>query len=263
MPTALQKLNKLINKKDPYEGMSEGERKLTKLSKMIDNMDWVRKEDFLEAFTVVVKSTKDTREKLLADMSAFASIVKEIEKKLTNVANGEVESFKADVKKVFAKMEREQSENLNFIRDKVRSVTYELESRSPDGDLLKKMEALIPEPEKPFELIDAIEVLKKEVERLKKELSKTTDKKMLGGGVTDNGVKFALGRLVKTETPVGDIDGANKEYRTVAKITSIIHFAINGQVIHPSEYSISGSLITFTTALDDSLSGTSFTITYL
>lgn len=65
-----------------------------------------------------------------------------------------------------------------------------------------------------------------------------------------------------SQTPVGAINGSNKTYTTSHTITTVFSFAINGQFIHPVEYSLSGSTITFVTALDASLSGTSFTIVY-
>ena len=66
-----------------------------------------------------------------------------------------------------------------------------------------------------------------------------------------------------TETPTGLINGSNVTYTTAQTITSVVNFAINGQYIHPVEYTTSGTTITFVTALPSSLSGTSFTIVYV
>ena len=66
-----------------------------------------------------------------------------------------------------------------------------------------------------------------------------------------------------TETPSGLINGVNVTYTTLNSITNVFSFAINGQHIHPSQYSKSGSTITIVGgALDASLSGTPFTIIY-
>lgn len=67
---------------------------------------------------------------------------------------------------------------------------------------------------------------------------------------------------VYTETPTGLINGSNKIYTTAHAITTIFNFSINGQYIHPADYSVVGSTITFVTALDASLSGLAFTIIY-
>lgn len=82
----------------------------------------------------------------------------------------------------------------------------------------------------------------------------------LGGGVI--AITISGGATPYTETPSGLINGANKTYTTLHAITSIFSFAINGQFIHPADYGVSGSTITFTTALDGSLSGLPFTIIY-
>lgn len=67
---------------------------------------------------------------------------------------------------------------------------------------------------------------------------------------------------VYTETPTGSIDGVNDTYTTAHTIQAVYSFAINGQFIHPSDYSYTGSSITLTTPLDASLSGAPFTLIY-
>lgn len=67
---------------------------------------------------------------------------------------------------------------------------------------------------------------------------------------------------VYTETPSGLINGSNTSYTVLHTINNIFSFAINGQYIHPSDYSTSGDTITFGTALPSSLSGLPFTIVY-
>jgi hypothetical protein len=68
---------------------------------------------------------------------------------------------------------------------------------------------------------------------------------------------------VNTETPSGLVNGINLTYTVTKNIKKVIEFAINGQVIHPSEYSFSGNIITFIAAPALDLAGTSFTIIYV
>lgn len=82
------------------------------------------------------------------------------------------------------------------------------------------------------------------------------------GRITLTATGGGAGSTTYTETPSGLINGSNKSYTTANAITTVINFAINGQYIHPAEYSIAGSTITFVAALDSTLSGTSFTIVY-
>jgi len=67
---------------------------------------------------------------------------------------------------------------------------------------------------------------------------------------------------IYTETPTGLIDGVNDTYTTTTTITNVYSFAINGQFIHPAEYTVAGNTITMTAPLDASLSGLGFTIIY-
>ena len=66
-----------------------------------------------------------------------------------------------------------------------------------------------------------------------------------------------------SETPSGSIDGANKDFTVSHAIATMIGLALNGVIVHPSEYSTVGTTITFVTAPDVSLSGLPFTATYV
>lgn len=65
-----------------------------------------------------------------------------------------------------------------------------------------------------------------------------------------------------TETPTGDIDGVNTVFTTLHPITTIFSFAINGQFLHPEEYTIDEDEITFNNPIPADLVGTNFTIIY-
>lgn len=81
------------------------------------------------------------------------------------------------------------------------------------------------------------------------------DMRWHGSGLTASGIY--------TQTPVGLVNGINTVYTVDHEINNVIGFAINGQYIHPSEYSFSGTTITFFTPIDASLAGTPFSITYV
>lgn len=67
---------------------------------------------------------------------------------------------------------------------------------------------------------------------------------------------------VYTETPSGSIDGNNTSFTVANPITTVFSFGLNGAFIHPSDYSIVGSTISFVSAPDATLAGTPFTIVY-
>lgn len=69
---------------------------------------------------------------------------------------------------------------------------------------------------------------------------------------------------IYTQTPVGAINGINTTYTVSHTIHNVLGFAINGMYLFlNSDYTFSGSTITFVTPLDASLSGTGFQITYV
>lgn len=67
---------------------------------------------------------------------------------------------------------------------------------------------------------------------------------------------------IYTETPSGLINGSNRTYTVAHTITTVIGMWINGEFIHPGEYTVSGAGFTMGTALPLALSGSSFTISY-
>lgn len=72
---------------------------------------------------------------------------------------------------------------------------------------------------------------------------------------------FAL--LPVSETPTGSIDGVNKVFTTATTILAVYGLYMNGQYIHPVDYSTAGTTITFVTAPDISYAGLPFTIVHM
>jgi hypothetical protein len=76
-----------------------------------------------------------------------------------------------------------------------------------------------------------------------------------GGDISNSGIY--------TQAPVGAIDGVNQTYTVSNTIHSVFSMAINGMYLSlNADYTVSGTTITMVTALDASLSGTTFSITY-
>jgi len=65
------------------------------------------------------------------------------------------------------------------------------------------------------------------------------------------------------ETPSGAINGSNVSYTTVHTMNTVLAVFINGQMLHPSDYSYTGTTLTMVSPLDASLSGSPFTVVYL
>lgn len=74
---------------------------------------------------------------------------------------------------------------------------------------------------------------------------------------------IAAGNLIRSETPSGVIDGANKAYTVLHTVHTVLMFGLGVAAISPENYSFTGNAITFSTALDASLSGQDFWIVYV
>lgn len=224
-------------------------------------------DDFLKAFEKVVKVIERDRANVAKQMDDLARLIEKATDKMSADHMAEMKKMKAELDKKFNELFREQQNTLNFVRDKARELKNGKDA-DEDAIVSRVLEQLPEEKELTAEEVIAkvkmIGLEPKDIIGLADFIQKFIPTKSFGGGgTTDVGVKFSLSRVVKTETPTGDIDGANTDYTVAGKITSIINFTINGQFIHPSEYTISGNTISFATALDASLSGTSFTVTYV
>lgn len=237
----------------------------------------VKEEDFLKLSEALVHHVKKIEAQMLADSKTLADLIRKVETKITVDNKAQLASIKEQAKQALGKSLVEQNNTLNFVRDKVRNLDTDLNKR--DERILSELISQIPEPEV-FEYehpsaeahrdeleslkgeerlsISAIRDLEERLEALKTNMTLGRS----GGGTSAVGVKNALGNIIKTETPTGDIDGANTTYTVSSTIFTVFSFAINGMTIHSSEYSIAGKTITFTTALPASLSGTSFEIVY-
>lgn len=113
------------------------------------------------------------------------------------------------------------------------------------------------------QVIDAIKVQKKVGLNDMHDIDKLVDFLKRGGFRGGGGSSSGSSTTFYSETPSGAINGSNVTYTTAHQIATVINFTINGQYIHPSDYSVLGNTITFNTPLDASLSGLPFTIIYV
>ena len=109
-------------------------------------------------------------------------------------------------------------------------------------------------------LVGDVKLTTKHIAGLEEALMTARSYQRLGGS---GGGGIASGDIYQ-ETPTGDIDSANLTYTVLHPITKVLNFAINGQFLHlTTDYTFSSKTITFVTALDSSLSGKPFQITYV
>jgi exonuclease VII small subunit/ribosome-associated translation inhibitor RaiA len=93
---------------------------------------------------------------------------------------------------------------------------------------------------------------------------KSLETKPTSGGVTNLRIQQAFKYILKTEQPVGDIDGVNTTYTVTQPIFAILAFSLNGETIAQlPNYTISGRTITFSSALPAAYSGKDFEIKFV
>lgn len=102
----------------------------------------------------------------------------------------------------------------------------------------------------------------KGVDTLIEKLAKKTG--TVVGGVTNARIQQAFKYILKTESPVGDIDGVNTTYTVSQPIFAILSLSLNGETIAQlPNYVISGNTFVFSTALPVDYSGSDFECKYI
>jgi hypothetical protein len=215
-----------------------------------------------------IKENGDNCEKkvdnLLKDFTVLVGKTQEVYDLIDNTktkASNEIENVKKTVLKEVARVENK----IPVVQDHTADIGY-LE------DLIKKVEQKIPtiKEETPEETITKVnkaftKINRERVEGLEEELKRIESiKSTQGGGVSNLRIQQAFKYILKTETPVGDIDGVNTEYTVSQQIFAVLAFSLNGEVIPQiPNYTIAGNKITFSTALPTDYSGLDFEIKYI
>lgn len=254
-------------------------KKITELlGSNVTTEEFVKNFKFVVDFVKKIKVQNDNEVKQLKAL--FSALSKELKSINTNSASELKQSIQGEIKAFKAILETKNKEidtKMAAIKDgkdaDEEMIVNEVLSRIeiPEiEDIADQLPRMGEEVRDSLELLngddrlrwEAIRGLKEKFEELQEKIDNIPLGRG-GGGTSDLGVRMSLSRLVKTETPSGDIDGTNKSYTVTGTIGAVMSFAINGMVIHDDEYTTSGSTITFTTALPAALSGKSFRIVYV
>jgi hypothetical protein len=227
-------------------------------------------EDFINAFEQVAKVVKKIREKNDQELAH----IKEV---LNNTAVDIRTSINDTLDERLKTLSRTLNDRLASVDKKVSKLRDGVDGKDADEDLIvERIVAQIPEKEQlvdgPDEIRNKLELLQdderltfKAISGLEEELDKLKKQRLggRGGGHTDIGVAASMGRLVKTETPTGDIDGANTDFVTSSPINAILSYMLNGEVVGSVNYTVSGRTITWGTAPPSVYSGKDHEIIYV
>lgn len=263
------------------------ENKLEKLKKLLEVAnEGLTREEFLKSFKAVMdqvlameksliekidyktQEEKDKLEKLTEDFNQIIEEAKlESDSSLGGIRKKTVDMInqlfiKNDVNKKLNEQLTLVSKRLNQIRDGENGYDG---VDGKDADEEKIVTEVLSKIELPKDNKEDIKKLEQELADLKEELDAVKLMKGKGGGGTSAiGIANAAKYFVKTEAPVGLIDGANKAYTVNKTIFAVLSFSLNGEFISQiPNYTVAGNTITFSTALPVSYSGKDFEITYI
>lgn len=246
------------------------EEKLKMLESLMASFDSAASiEEFVQMFVVVVETIKAMKDRIDKREEKVDKTLKNIHKAVDEFL---AQSDQRDQKKVkeirdqveaFFKEEREERERFSEKMNSQERTVGETITSFKDK-FLREMRTVIeqqPAPQFPPEVMQEMQEMLQRVKEVE-EKAKTATRRVGGGGITDMGVTFSLGRLVKVETPTGDIDGVNTTYTVTQPIHAIFSFMINGEVIPDADFAVKGNSLVFTTAIPAAYSGKDFEIRY-
>jgi len=249
-------------------------RFLEKMTEFLGS-EMITKEDFVHAFEQVAKAVEIVRLNLTQKFEQLQSKIDDKAEELESKNSASLSRLEEGVDKKTSKIKQDVEKKLQEID--VRMSQVKDGEDADESSILEAVVAQLPEHREalldgPDEIRNKLELLtdserlnmnaimglKEELEELRRIRSRAVG----GGGTSAIGVQAALGRIIYTETPAGDIDSVNVTYTVNNDIHAIFSLGINGQMIHSGEYTYAGRTLTFTTALPSDLSGTTFEITY-
>lgn len=246
-------------------------QKLQRLFNLMDD-DALTKEQFKSAFTrigQVIQQNEDARNKAIARLGEMVQQLKaELKDQTAKNADATLKKLEADLSAIKAELAQDRATiaaKLAEVKDgDDADEEYVIEQATQNilpvvTEHATEMEV---EMNKLGEQIAAIDEFVRDVEKKIEDLKKRPTG--TGTGVTNMRIQQAFKTILKTEQPVGDIDGANTSYTVSQPIFAVFAFSLNGEVIAQlPNYTINGNTITFSEALPAAYSGKDFEVKYI
>lgn len=207
----------------------------------------------------LIKENKESNNQLVESLS---KTIRKVEEQYSKISDS-LKKVEKESKKRNEEIRQEMVAMFKTIEDAIPDTTYLHLKVDELEDTVNNTE--IPEEyddskvcEELEELEDRVELLFEEIENLKKY------RPLIGAGVSNMRIQQAFKYILKTEQPVGDIDGANKTYTLTQPIFAILSMSINGETIAQlPNYTIAGKTFTFSVALPSDYSGKDWEVKYI
>jgi hypothetical protein len=227
------------------------DNRLEKLKKLLEiTNEGLTRQEFLDSIKQVINQVLEIETKAIEKVNLALGEFKQDQQNFkdnTQVGISDLENqliTKAD------KMFKDQQDNLNFIRDKVRRLQNGHDGKDgvngrdgKDADEKKIINEILNK-------IKLTEIDKLELEQVKSDINELKQRKHLGGsgGLS----KIAMeSKFVDDETPTGTINGINKTFilaRLPNPSTSVKVFVNGARMRLTEDYTLSNKTITFITA---------------
>ena len=255
-----------------------------------------KKKEKLELYKKLIESdTSVTRDELKEFIDTVITIIKTAKGHFDDISRSNVSRLEKEVEKMRGEqsdMKAGVSSETKQMMKKCKEMCDEVMTHKPkDGEtpdvekleadvvknVLEEIKPLIPTveqvafnlPKVGKSIRDSLELLQGD-ERLDKSAIKGLEdefkgvREALSAGVTNMRIQQAFKYILKTEAPVGLINGSNTVYTVNSDIFAVFSMSINGETIAQlPNYTIAGKNITFSSALPSAYSGKDFEIKYI
>lgn len=224
-------------------------------------------DEFVAALPQIVKMFTEIKSSLGDEKRMFkehcATVIADMKEKAETTVKDIKAALNVEREKLDAKTQASLSlidTRLAEIEDSIESQMGEIETR-----LTPEPEVEEPEDEPEPDLQSAIDSLRVELQSKIDELRQQAKQSLAGSGnVTNLRIQQAFKYILKTESPIGDIDGVNTEYTVTQAIFAILSFSINGETIAQlPNYTVNGKKIVFSSPLPAAYSGKDFEVKYI
>ena len=199
--------------------------------------------EVMETFMALMREMQKVMEQKMADghttlsgkHTQMGEGMKELETRINELVNTKVSNTEAsfDVKL------KEMASLVGYVESMIENYD-DTEMRGHIGKMSEMMEEMgkkTPTEYDPTEIMEDIEELEKKYEELEKKLVRIGTS---NGGVSNMRIQQAFKYILKTEAPVGDINGVNTTYRVSQDIFAVLAFSLNGETIAQRGKDISG-----------------------
>lgn len=224
---------------------------------------------FVNLLVGVIKTAKETFSSTTSSNSkAINNAISRMEEAVSDMSKA-LSSTTKDLSKQIKDAKKEANNELNDVIVQFNKEIEQLEEKIPEQVDLSPLLTQIEEvksmiPDMPAMQSKMDDLYKKLLEEFNKFKDEQISAQRAAGGVSNIRIQQAFKYILKTEAPVGLINGSNTQYTVTQDIFAILSMSLNGETIAQlPNYTIAGKKITFSTALPAAYSGKDFEVKYI